>query len=255
MKSNLEKRWYSVIAAVSIAVGLMAGSVSRVGAANPNPGVIPPHAKAYGMTYGEWSAKWWQWAYSLPVDQNPWFDEESSCANGANGQFGPVWFLTGVINESGTAVRNCTVPAGKALFFPVINAEDATLESGLTGEDLRIFPTWVMSLVTNIAAEIDGVPLVNLYDYRAVSPLFVYGPLPEGNVLAYFGFDAPAGSTSAGAPPNNTFTPSAAADGYYLMLAPLPVGQHTIHFTGTLGDPVNFTLDITYNLTVAPTRP
>ncbi len=58
MKSNLKKRWYGVIAAVSIAVGLMAGSVSRVYAKNPNPGVIPPHAKAYGMTYGEWSAKW-----------------------------------------------------------------------------------------------------------------------------------------------------------------------------------------------------
>ncbi|MCK7502715.1 MAG: hypothetical protein MZV70_00520 [Desulfobacterales bacterium] len=57
-----------------------------------------------------------------------------------------------------------------------------------------------------MAAEIDGVSLVNLYNYRAVSPLFVYGPLPENNVPAYFGFVAPAGSASAGAPPNNTFT-------------------------------------------------
>ena len=251
MKRSL-KNWCGVIAVVIIIVGLL----SPVYAQNTNSRVIPPSAQPYGMTYGEWSAKWWQWAYSLPVDQNPFFDDNGSCANGANGQFGPVWFLTGVFNASGTAVRNCSVPAGKALFFPIINAEDATLESGLTGEDLRIFPTWAMSLVTNIAAEIDGVSLVNLYDYRAVSPLFVYGPLPENNMLAYFGFDAPAGSTSAGIPPdNNTFTPSAASDGYYLMLAPLPVGQHIIHFTGTLGDPVNFTLDITYNLTVAPRRP
>jgi hypothetical protein len=223
-------------------------------AQNANPRIIPPNAQPYGMTYGEWSAKWWQWAYSLPVDQNPFFDENGSCANGANGQFGPVWFLTGVFNVSGTAVRNCTVPAGKALFFPIINAEDATLESGATGEDLRIYTTWAMSLVTNIAAEIDGVAVVNLYDYRAVSPLFVYGPLPENNMLQLFGFDAPAGSTSAGLP-GVPPVPSAAADGYYLMLAPLPVGQHTIHFTGTFGDPVNFTLDITYNLTVAPRRP
>ncbi|MGE0826167.1 MAG: hypothetical protein AB7G75_17055 [Candidatus Binatia bacterium] len=254
MKGNL-KHWYGNLATVGVVVGLMASSLSPVYAGNANPRIIPPHAKAHGMTYGEWSAKWWQWAYSLPVDQNPWFDEKGSCANGANGQFGPVWFLTGVINESGTAVRNCTVPVGKAFFFPIINAEDATLESGLTGEDLREFPTFAMSLVTKIAAEIDGVPVENLYDYRAVSPLFVYGPLPDNNVLAYFGFDAPAGSTNAGAPPNNTFTPSAAADGYYLMLAPLSAGQHTIHFTGTFGDPVNFTLDITYNLTVVPGKP
>ena len=36
------------------------------------------------------------------------------------------------------------------------------------------------------------------------------------------------------------------------MLAPLAAGPHTIHFTGTIGAPVNFTLEITYHLTVAP---
>ena len=40
------------------------------------------------------------------------------------------------------------------------------------------------------------------------------------------------------------------ADGYYLMLAPLTPGQHTLNFGGTIGDPINFTLDITYNFTV-----
>ena len=253
MNSYLKHRSV-VIASVSIFVGLLAGLVPEVYAANKNPGVIPPNATPYGMTYGEWSAKWWQWAYSLPVDQNPWFDEEGSCANGAHGQFGPVWFLTGIINSSGTAERNCTVPAGKALFFPIVNVEDATLESGLTGEALREFPTYVVGLVTDLEAEIDGVPLEDLYEYRAVSPLFVYGPLPENNVLQFFGIDAPAGSTSAGLP-TVVPVPSAAGDGYYLMLAPLPVGQHTIHFRGTFGAPFNFTLDITYYLTVAPLTP
>jgi hypothetical protein len=228
----------------SIMVGLL-GTAPVAFAKNPNPGVIPPNAKAYGMTYGEWSAKWWQWAYSLPVGQNPFFDENGSCANGANGQLGPVWFLTGVINDSGTAVRNCIVPAGKALFFPVLNAEGATLEgNGSTEAELREFPTYVIGLVTNLAAEIDGVSLGNLQDYRAASPLFTYGPLPDNNVLQLFGYDAPAGATSL-----------AAADGFYLMVAPLSVGEHTIHFTGTVGDPINFTLDITYNLTVAPQSP
>ncbi len=242
MKSNLKKRCYGVIAVFSIAVGLMAGSVSQVGAGNPNPGVTLPYAKAYGMTYGEWSAKWWQWAYSLPVDQNPFFDENGSCSNGTHGQLGPVWFLTGVINVSGSAERDCTVPAGKALFFPILNVECATLEgNGSTEAELRACTTFFMGFVTNVAAEIDGVPIQNLQDYRASSPLFTYGPLPDNNVLQLFGFDAPAGATS----------PSV-ADGFYLMLAPLSVGQHTIHYTGTFGDPINFTLDITYNLTVAP---
>ena len=239
MKNNL-KRCYGLIVAFSIIFGLMAGVASRAWAGNLNPGVIPPQAKMHGMTYGEWSAKWWQWAFSLPVDQNPWFDN-GSCANGANGQFGPVWFLTGVINESGTAVRNCTVPVGKALFFPIINAECATLEgNGDTEEELRGCAEGLVNPVSDVTAEIDRVPLQDLWDYRAASPLFTYGPLPADNVLQLFGYDAPVGATS----------PSV-ADGFYLMLAPLSVGQHVIHFTGTAGE---FTLDITYNLMVVPRR-
>src|SRR5262245_59217771 len=88
-------------------------------AQSSNPRIIPPNAHPYGMTYGEWSADWWKWALALPKDQNPLYDQEGNCSNGANGQHGPVWFLVGVINESGAADRNCTVPAGKALFFPI----------------------------------------------------------------------------------------------------------------------------------------
>ena len=55
------------------------------------------------------------------------------------------------------------------------------------------------------------------------------------------GLNAPPGSKSP-----------AVADGYYLMLEPLSVGYHTIHFTGKLAiDSYYFSLDVTYNLTVA----
>src|SRR6185436_3308563 len=39
-------------------------------------------------------------------------------------------------------------------------------------------------------------------------------------------------------------------DGYYVMLRPLSKGQHTIHFSGTFGPPIGFTLDIVYDITV-----
>src|SRR5437867_3706794 len=39
-----------------------------------NPGVYPPTSPVFGRTYAEWSAAWWQWALSLPVDQHPLFD-------------------------------------------------------------------------------------------------------------------------------------------------------------------------------------
>jgi len=79
--------------------------------AGSGPVILPPNAQAYGASYAEWSARWWQWNFSLAVDENPSFDQ-GNCENGANGQDEKVWFLTGVINVSGTSTRTCSVPVG-----------------------------------------------------------------------------------------------------------------------------------------------
>ena len=67
-----------------------------------------------------------------------------------------------------------------------------------------------------MAVEIDGVSLTNLTNYRATSPNIVFAVAPSPNVLGVV-----AGSGEL------------VGDGYYLLLAPLPSGQHTIHFKGT----------------------
>ena len=87
---------------------------------------MPLNSSAFGHSYGEWSARWWQWSYSLPTTHHPLFDTAGCEA----GQTGKVWFLGGTFtliqqgNEVvGVAERTCDVPAGKALFFPLLNAE------------------------------------------------------------------------------------------------------------------------------------
>src|SRR5262249_11776095 len=52
---------------------------------NANPGVFTPNSSPYGKTYGEWSAAFWQWEFSLPVDHHPLFDT----APASTGQSGP----------------------------------------------------------------------------------------------------------------------------------------------------------------------
>src|SRR5690349_1562093 len=89
----------------------------------------------YGASYGEWSARWWEWALSIPAAQNPVLEQ-----NGANcgiGQVGNVWFLAG--SFSGNPVtRACTLPAGKPIFFPLINAAGFDPQGNETILDLRI---------------------------------------------------------------------------------------------------------------------
>lgn len=124
------------------------------------------------------------------------------------------------------------MPAGKALFFPIIDAECSTAEgNGNSEADLRACAVSDVDPVSGVACEIDGRPVQNLEAYRVESPLFTFGPLPADNLLGL----------SAG-----TISPSV-SDGFFLMLAPLPPGTHSIHFTAAVP---GFALDITYHLTV-----
>jgi hypothetical protein len=207
--------------------------------------VIPRDQVAYGRTYADWTAAWWQWALSIPLGVHPLF-ENGPCTEG---QSGPVFFLGGSFATS-TVSRNCTVPAGKALFFPIINQEDSVPEelvfpSGpggtplLTINALRAFLQGNMDTATNLRVSLDGKSLSDLQPFRIQSTVFSY-TLPEHNILKdAFGENLDAGSYSP-----------AVGDGFYVMIKPQPAGKHLLHFHQ--GTPPGFTLDITYHLTVSP---
>jgi hypothetical protein len=220
-----------------------------VSAQPSNPGVIPPSASVSqtGKTYGEWSAAHWQYVFSIPKPTNPLLDETG--AKCGLKQSGSVFFLVGTFASTvapsgdviGTATRtDCRVPEGKVLFFPILNAECSTAEgNGTTEAELRACATALINGVTNLAAEVDGVPIAGLQDvmttqFRAQSPPFTFR-LSGNNILGL----APQRSLSV-------------ADGVYLMLAPLTVGEHTIHIHGEvpLSPPApspRFVLDVTYS--------
>jgi hypothetical protein len=124
--------------------------------------------------------------------------------------------------------RSCTIPAGTPLFFPIVNtflADEGTVEQ------MRAALAEFIDSVVTMSVSIDGEPVENLETYRAISPVFSI-TLPFDNIFGV---------------PEGIYAP-AVSDGYWLLLAPLPPGDHVIHFSATTSG--GFSLDITYNLTV-----
>jgi hypothetical protein len=224
-----------------VVVGLMVVAMppfALAGSKDPNPQVLPTNSNAYGNSYGEWSARWWQWVLSVPEATNPNLD--TTGANCAQAQAGQVWFLAATFG--GSAVRDCTVPSGRFLFFPVLNTVfgAATFDCEPTNpgvpcdvNTLRAAAAAAEDNPTTLEASVDGVPLNNLSDYRVQSPVFSL-TLPTG---AVFGL------------PSGTFAP-VVSDGYWLMLRPLSAGPHTIHFRAVSN--TGFETEVTYHLTVGP---
>ncbi len=176
----------------------------------------------YGLTYGEWTARWWQWAYSIPRQVHPAYDDSGKYC--AEGQGGPVWFLAGTYEHP--AERYCTIPAGKAILLPILNSECSYAEfPSLDSEgELRQCAKQMQDSVVHLEASIDGVSISGLGQYRLQSLLFNF-TLSENNILGL---------------PVNTTT-EAVSDGNWLFLKPPPIGKHVIYFKGGLEASNNFT--------------
>lgn len=243
-------------------LALVPATGTWAGQGNPNPQVIPPHANAFGKSYAEWSAEWWKWQLSLPATDHPALSVDGS--NCGVGQSGKVWFLTGAFttevseNEFATIVReSCSVPTGKAIFFPIVNAECSTIEAKdfklvLTGSTQNVgacasrFVDGDIAYVDDLSVTIDGRSLTSLEAYRVESGVFGFNfQHPDDNILG------------ANCEEVNCDHAKAQSDGYWIMLPPLSKGMHTIRFTGSFRDASTenygglfFGLDVTYNLNV-----
>ena len=205
--------------------------------------VLPPHSSVAGKTLQEYAGGWYQYIYSVPQDKNPLLDDTG--ANAHVNQSGPVFYLVGKVDTgSGTTItaeRSITVGDDKYLFFPLININtDNVFEpTPKTVEQLTADAKANIDGVNALHASIDGVDVPDLFSHREASGSFDY-VLPENNIYAAFGANVPAGTVSP-----------AVADGYWLMVAPLSVGEHTINFGGVnAATTPNFTLDVTYHVNV-----
>lgn len=254
------RRLAAVTAAVIGAVLVSISAVGSAGAATTTPHVIPPGAAPGGATYGQWSARWWTWALEQDRPSSPAVDGSAGTPSNPEpvdctlGQSGGVWFLAGITFLQGytSAYRSCAVPAGRFLFFPVIDAWADNLSCPGTppgtasGADLAAaVRAQIDSIVPgSTSVTVDGASVGGLAGsgtaYRATAAGFTYS-LPGDSPIgpAFCGTAFVAGTSP---PP-----PGAYADGVYIMLAPLAPGAHSIHFAAQAAGVVE---DVTYVLRV-----
>ncbi|CAN5674522.1 hypothetical protein BH24ACT5_BH24ACT5_10830 [soil metagenome] len=195
--------------------------------------ILAPDEVWGGATRGEWDARWWQWAVSMPEEINPNFDTTVGERCGY-GQSGPVFFLPGSFtlepNEPGFT---CVIAEGTAIYVSSIGAECSTVEAppffGRTEDELRACATaFVDEVVVEVSATVNGQDVGDLGAYRTSSPLFTL-TLADDNIF--------------GVEPG---VAQAVSNSYSFIIAPPPPGEYEI--TGSFrlaGEPEPFVSTIT----------
>jgi hypothetical protein len=200
---------------------------------NPNPRIIPPHARPHGKSYEEWAALWWQWLWSAPEGVNPGLDTTGEFVDWD--QSGKVWFLAPNYGLDQSDVRVASIPKGTMLFIDVAGFFTSPFFEGddtLTIDELFEILEPFTDGISNIEFEVDGVAFDITSDYRIQSGPFDY-TFPVGGM-----FGVPAGDYEMGA-----------VDAYHVMLAPLSRGEHVIRIFSDLGEGYG-TSEVVFYLTV-----
>lgn len=178
--------------------------------------VVEPDESYAGATLGEWTARWWQWTFSFPMEMSPSFDTTGERCG--YGQSGPIFFLP--TNYTGGPVTiTCVVPEGTAIFVPVFAVDCSTVEPppffGRNEEELRACAaSFVDDNVRGLEARINGEVVPDLEDYRSGSSVFPL-PFPTNHVF----FEVPKEVSGVAL---------AVADGYSFIIAPQPPGEYEI---------------------------
>jgi hypothetical protein len=196
--------------------------------------IFPPDSRPYGLSYAEWSIRWWQWVTSIPRDFNPGYERTGMYCE--RNQTWPVWFLVGTFEEFASAERRCTIPCAMAIMFPAIVSEKSFVEYPQlrTEGELVNMASEANERVKSAYIEIDGIRLPNIKHFRIRScPFDLY--FPENNIF--------------GVQPGVTRSVS---EGYWIILGPLTRGIHQLRFGGEayMMDALEFKTDVIYHLTV-----
>jgi hypothetical protein len=168
----------------------------------------------FNLTYADWTEKWWQWAYLIPKNIHPAYDDTGKFCK--ESQKEPVWFFPGTYQHS--VIRYCEIPYGVGILFPILNSECSYAEypQMKTKEELSICAKKIQDKTVPEFATLNGLEIPKLENYRIQSDIFNF-TLPKNIILDL--------------PPQTT---QAVSDGNWIFLKSLPVDNYELKFKGNI---------------------
>jgi hypothetical protein len=142
--------------------------------------------KPFGLSYSDWTVKWWNWIIQIPKEINPLFD-----MNGKNAYLNQidsnVFFLCQTLESSERIpVRNINISKETSVFMPIINWISILHEDGENDQELLSTARERMNVVKDLQININETTLTTdqLKEFRVQSPIADMF-LPKKNIFGH----------------------------------------------------------------------
>lgn len=169
-----------------------------------NINILPTDSDPFGVSYKEWTVRWWQWLSSIPKNRNPALDYNGRDIN-TNQNYPSVLFLCQTYEKAERRpFRKNRINKGRFIFMPIINYISIIDVDGNTNDEILMTAKDKMDVIGPLEININGVKFQTGFEkFRIQSPFF------EINV-----------------PVNNIFNISAGikrciSDGYWIFFGPI----------------------------------
>ncbi len=211
-----------------------------------------PGTTVLGKSYGEWTKAYWQWLLPIVKSQSPY-----GAGDCTQGQSGAVWFLTPGVNLKPNT-RTCTIPSDKAILVPIIHnlcmpcPESDGCTTPIKPAELQKCQTDFFGSADTLQLIVDDKTLGTTTDfalYRVPSGVFSW-KAPSAAKDQIIACTGPVAANDCSVPEGDR---SGLSDGYWVILKPLPVGQHTIFLRGSVTGSVSaYEEAVAWNIIVKP---
>jgi hypothetical protein len=145
--------------------------------------IFPINSKPLGLSYDQWSVRWWQWIASIPVHRNPAFDVSGEFIN-VNQQIPNVTFLCQTMEGAEKIPRRVgKIPADNFIFMPIINWISINGVDGETDRELSEIAKKKMDIIDKLELSINDSDYSRGLILNRVITSFFEVNLPENNIF------------------------------------------------------------------------
>ena len=145
--------------------------------------IYPIDSTPFGLSYGEWSIKWWQWISSIPKDKNPTCDWNGAYVYVDQSDPRVLFLCQTYEGVDFTPLRKTNIIKGRSIFMPIINWISILYHDGNTDKELLENAKNRMDVIGSLEITINGLTINSgLEKYRIQSDFFEID-LPENNIF------------------------------------------------------------------------